>query len=456
MVSNMDAPNYPDILGYATQGKKARLGAIETALAVYPRAVHAGSSFCGILLLQNMTDVKVEVVVNLSVAEPEISRKKQHFIVPNSGSRIMLRPGEVGFAALPMLCQEDTTAGKQYKFMATLKITSFGEPRFIRQVHQTDVNLDYYFFFSPKTIDKLSSLRKLTFSEEQHKLSSSSCRLEVPLVVLPAQSKEEDQITTTSWVDLWSLIENTDNRPLLERYGPTLNSQILPLLRSESVSKALRDITIERFSPVYKIQAAEVHFITKLMMKVLEMASEPTQSEYPGLTIYHVADVLHSLDSTQAGHPLDIPNWLYGFLMLSGMDEHEVHLSVSALMNHLFDDLLRDAVEAGFHIINYELGETVFEENEIFERSDHILNSLHQKTQLSFMGVYLPLVLGGIASWDLLGKKGGEQLENMHVIDQCLNTWKHHHALRTAAEERFLEVADEILRIALQRYTEWM
>jgi len=438
----MDTPNYPDILGYITGGTRTRIGVVDAALAVHPRVAHAGSPFNGILLLQNNSDVKVEVLISLSLPAHDALRQPDRFNAKNPTSRIMLRPGEVGYASLPVLCHPDTTASKDYRLKVDVKTTALDKPRLIHQNTDVPVNLDYYFFIPNKSLEKIARLKKLTFAPPRR--SSSGTVLEAPFAISSTPATKPTN-ADSSWVQLWSLAEHTDIRLLYERYREYVVEDVLPVLKYENVRKIVEQITYEQLTDLYPVQPAEVHFIAELMTSLLHMARQPMNPAFPELSLYHVADFAGQI-TVDATHPWKLPRWVRRLLVLIGADEGVNRMSVPTLIGLLYNDLMRDAIHVGFHLIEHITGEAAGTEDQIELYCDNLLACLSRRdTPLTWFDVYMPLVVGGVAAWDYLSGRSSEQVQYLHQIFMLVGAKK-----RENRTDDAVPVAFKIVHQALQ------
>ncbi len=81
-------PNYPDILGYVTGGQQMLVSVIQAALALRPEVVPAGRPFEAIVMLQNTTDVNVEVTATVQLPPVDAAKVKRPFLSPSMSVRL--------------------------------------------------------------------------------------------------------------------------------------------------------------------------------------------------------------------------------------------------------------------------------------------------------------------------------------------------------------------------------
>ena len=161
-------PNYPDILSYVTDGQQMLVSVIQAALALRPEVVPAGRPFEAIIMLQNTTDVNVEVTAVMQLPPVDAAKVKGRFVAQNERQMITLLPAEVGYLVMPLYAYPDTTPAQNYKLGVELRAVPTAQPRRVRQINTngvtSEINLDYYFYMTDETIDRLMQLRELHFS----------------------------------------------------------------------------------------------------------------------------------------------------------------------------------------------------------------------------------------------------------------------------------------------------
>src|SRR5690349_4683660 len=140
---------------------------IQSALAVRPETVPAGKSFEAIIMLQNTTDVNVEVTASLQLPPLDTAKAKGRFVASQEHQVVTLLPAEVGYLAMPIYVYPDTAPANHYKLGVDLRAVPMAQPRRIRQINTNgatnEVNLEYYFYLTDETIDRLMELRELQF-----------------------------------------------------------------------------------------------------------------------------------------------------------------------------------------------------------------------------------------------------------------------------------------------------
>ncbi len=101
-------PNYPDILGHATGGPRHNIGLVQVSLAVRPRVVRAGRPFEAILIVQNASDVEVDVTTTLKFPDRDAKKQKNRFTSKSKKLVVGLEAVEAGYVTLPISCLPGT------------------------------------------------------------------------------------------------------------------------------------------------------------------------------------------------------------------------------------------------------------------------------------------------------------------------------------------------------------
>ena len=123
-----DTTNYPDILGYITGGERCNINVVQLALAVRPRVVRAGRPFETILLVQNASDVDVDVTASLTLPEVDAKKQKGRFLSKKNRLLVGVRPAEVGYVVLPMSSLPDTAVNDGYKIEMEIGVKPLKKP----------------------------------------------------------------------------------------------------------------------------------------------------------------------------------------------------------------------------------------------------------------------------------------------------------------------------------------
>jgi hypothetical protein len=295
-------------------------------------------------------------------------------------------------------------------------------------------------------------LKMLNFSIKKRTMFGSGIEATFALAVAKDMPRNE---VKAGWFSLWALGTDSDARPLLERFKGTLALSIIPGLEPVALYKALYPVTKERFGKRYNIQPIEIHFITKLMIYILSIAPHPPLVyHYPEETMYTVMTILKNGWPTD-GTPIPLPYWCRGLLHMIGMDEEVVKDPVLAFTGALYNELMRDAITHGFHIMSVATRREMASEHELKVYTDYLVQTIRRsKRPLTFTDVYLPMVLAGtVVAEDVF-------LPNEKPLDRCHDLIKLY--TERAATERNPEtetaflMAEDVTNFALRRYSDWM
>ena len=447
-------PNYPDILGYITGGERLTLNnVVEAALAVHPRAERAGRPFEVIALMQNITDVNIQVTAVLQLPEKDAKNVSGRFFAKNDRLSITLHPAETGYLALPASSYPDTAPG-EYRIGLEIDLHPLDKPRRIRQKPEsnTEVNLSYYFSLSEESLTQLATLKSLSFSSARRGMFGGKT-LEAPFQLAPSKGAKLLR-SSPEWISLWSLGADTDARPLLERHHRLLEEKILPQFKPLRLYEPLYNSTRDRMMIAkYPIQPAEVHYITKLMVAVLELGSQPHRAEtFPGENLYRVAGLIQKGWPTD-GRPIPLPYWCRRLLYTIGFDNRVIENPVEALARPLYEELMRDTIRYGFKLLEHDMEVALGNDDDIRAYSDQIIRALWEpELTLDFLDVHMPMVLGGLLVDERVKMASEDRFNNFHTL---LDMYEKRQAEYGEDMGIFFELALYIVDSLLQKHGFW-
>ncbi len=448
MVINNGTPNYPDILGFVTGGERLLIAnCVEVAIAVRPQTVTAGKPFAVVALLQNVTDVSVKVMAVLQLPGRDADGQNGRFAAKETSKEVTLFPAEVGYLVLPVNCRIETATGDGYSIGATFHAKPLGKPRRVRS-EGAPASLDYYFQFTPSTLERLARLKNHTFSIAKRGFLGGKT-LTSEFTVKPGG---EQKITrkNPNWIRLWTISANTDARPLVERYAHVLMRQVIPQLETEALYRALLPVTQQRlWSTGYDIAEAESHYITKLLVSVLQLARESQSNPaYEGEDVYRLAHTVET-DWPDDGSPVPVPHWTRTLLERVGYDAVVVENTISALSGPLYDDLLDDAIHHGFSLVNKETG-LGFSRRDMTAYSAQVTDSLWDpESSLGMLEMYLPLILGGILVDEMIVIPHENKLDNLNAIRDILEAAK---ASASTDDQLVIDLAEDMTAKIMAKY----
>ncbi len=439
--------NYPDILGTITGGTRYNVNVAQVALGLRPRNVHAGRPFEVILLIQNASDIDIDVTATLQLPQQDAKKKPKRFIAKSERLVVGLRPAEVGYVMLPVNSLPDTAIGEGYKVGVGIDVKAQGKPRRIRANDGGgQVNPEY---LSEEISSNLNDLKKLSYSTNRRGLMGTV--LEAPFNVMSAQIGQLIDLKP-AWVCLWKMSDHHDDSLLLTQYAEKLQTLVLPKLKRETLYPPLYEATAQRFQQSgYDLQPPEIHYITKLLVYILELAA-PDENSHDYLKDEHY-DVQLALKRVMRGEQdaLTLPAWCKGMLKaIEANPTIAVEQPAVALASTGYEELLRDAMRLGFQMITTSTGEKMGSDEDMQEYADKLVGKLQAgKPVLSFSDVYLPLLMGGVIIYDravLKAEKMGEMLTELSRIV------KSRYAEINADDDMVYHLAAQVVDRALQKF----
>lgn len=436
-----ETANYPDILGYITEGRRFNLNVLQLALGVRPRVVRAGRSFEVILLVQNASDVNIDLQVNMELPERDAKKQKGKFQTGKNRLVVGLRPAEVGYIKLPASCQPDTAVDDNYKISMEVKVKALEKPGRIRNAEGGGgvfINT-----LRPEVREELENLRKLSFSTE--KRFGLRDVLEVSFGVMPGRLGQIANLQP-GWVNLWSLSDHSDEEALLTRYGARLVERALPQLRGEQALTPLLEATQTHFSATgYTLHPGEALMIAKLLTFMLEMSAPSDDAiDYLDNPAFNIRDILekHAAEEAENGAAPELPRWFDGLLHHVARNEELIRAPAQVVSKLLYLDLVRDVIPHTFRMLKIATGQELGTAEEIEAYADQLHRRLVEKQEMDFTHTYMPLVLGGIMVYDRIVGKDEELLESLRSVSDAL---MERDADLTDDDEPVFEIAKELI-----------
>ena len=387
--------NYPDVLGYITGGVRQSLGALHGAVALRPHPVRAGRPFELVVLLQNAGNTPVDVSATVRLPEFDAKRQKGRFAVKTAHVTAQLLAGETGYIALPCLCHAETAPHDAYRLTVEIESKAHGKPERIRQTEGGGA-------FDMDRLDEsrraaLDALRPLDFE-----VGRGGSRLELTFGVLNVGAGASGDLKP-GWVSLCRLADLNDDRLLLHAYGKPLQVEALPALKRTTLLAPLTQATAQRFAEAgVALDEFEVRAIAKLMTLILEYGSPKfTGHGYQAAGRFAITPLLER-SPLELDSPDLLPHWGRGLLRLIDRDGRAAASAAQVVLRMLYDELLRDAVEWGFELVEGATGVDIGSIDERAAYAETLLNALRAKSGVTFSQAYLPLVMGGILINDSL------------------------------------------------------
>ncbi len=412
-----DTPNYPDILGYITAGKRHNVNVVQVALAMRPRVVRAGRPFEAVLLVQNASDVNVDVGVVMEVPERDARKQKGKFTTGKNRLVIGLRPAEMGYIKLPVNSQADTAVDNDYRISMEVKVKSLGKPNRVRLPEGGGkivlANL------RPEAIEQIEELKKLNFATD--KRFGLSDVLEASFSVMPGRLGQIAALQP-GWVNLWSMSDHKDQTLLLDHFGEKIVQQALPKLKREHVFAPLLQTTNMHFAAAgYPLQPGEAVMIAKLLTFVLEMAA-PKERTVNSL-VDPMFDVTRTLEKRADGlseNIPDLPLWFEGLLREVARSEELIRAPAQVVSKLLYPQLLLDTIPYAFNLIKKSTGEDLGTPIEIAQYTGELMQRIEGKSGMDFAHTYMPLVLAGLLVYEQVPMEEEELLQTLRDATEAL------------------------------------
>ncbi|MDX2162966.1 MAG: hypothetical protein SF162_16745 [bacterium] len=397
----MAAMNYPDVLGYITNGERLAVGAAHIAVSTRPaEGARAGQATQVLVLAQNMLDVDIDLIAVVQVPDTDARRQKHKFSVKTGRYVVGMKAAEVGVLSIPVLSLLDTAPGDGYKVGIELDAKALHKGERVRG-EGGGFNREY---LSADALKKCDSLRKLTWSA--HKRAARNA-LDVTFNLLPPRLNQPIDDVKAGWLSLVRMPDYLDPRLSMHRFGDVITSELLPRLRRETMYEPLVTETQSRFARAgFPLRESEARLIARLMALILEYAA-PKETQH-GFVIagHHNIKALLLKDPRELDDRLRLPRWFQAMLSTISKDESAAANPAQVIPAQLYPDLLYDAIIYGFNLVETATGEDLGTAPEIEQYAQQNLERL-AGGGLDFSRVYLPLVMAGILINDrlLMGKE---------------------------------------------------
>jgi len=410
--------NYPDILGVITKNARANFGVAQVALAVRPSTPRAGQPFEVLLLIQNASDVDVEVTATITLPESDARKQKGRFSTKAGRVVASVKPAEVGVVTIPVSVAGDAASAPGYHIVIDLDTHTASKPQRLRA--DTGGGAVEGQYVSPALKERIMALRALTFSANKRAGRSA---LELTFDLAPGKLGGAPPEAHSTWTSICKVSDYLDDRYLLHRYGALLQIKTLPHFKRAELYQPLKQAVMARFGDAgYPLKHAEAGLIAKLLTLILEYAT-------PRFTAHgHVAAGRYNIDTLIARDPFTlenkpfIPFWMRGLIGYSEKDGRVAEHPIPLLTKHVFDDVLRDGIDYGFDLVERDCGEDVGTPEERANYREKLLTRLKSKSGIDFSVAYLPLVMGGMSVTDLVMLPEESPTELLKAVSHALES----------------------------------
>jgi hypothetical protein len=361
-----ESVNLPDLLGAITNGDRQNLDVVQCALGVRPSNVPAGKPFEVVLLLQNASDMDVDVTAKVKLPDKDAKGKRNRFIIKTTQLVVGMRPAEVGYLTLPVSTTPRTAQGDYTLSMElNIKRMTKGKPNRVRDSEGggrfVETELD------DEAQELIWQLQQMIFSVERSGRSELTASFRVGEQTI---GKAAD--LTPGWHSLWTMRDHVDETILAERVQPQLD-ELLPRISRDTVFFPLLDAVQTRFEQAgYPLRAGESVMITKAMTLVLEQG----------------------VPELEDGIVDRFPDWFTRTCRLL-FDQPQAGRNVGHLFTKLvFDELMQDAIRLSLTMVGTVLNEDMGDEDRIEGIVEECMAYLGDG--MDFAHAYFPLVMGGL------------------------------------------------------------
>ena len=369
-MSEHDGVNYPDILGAITRGTRLNIDVIQCALAVRPAQVAAGQFMEMVFVIQNASDIDVDVTVRPDLPTKDIQNKKARFSTKSTRVVVGLRPAEVGFLALPVATPPTAAPGAGYAIGLDLEIKRMDKRP--QRVRETTGGGHFMVQELPKdTQTHLENLRALAYSADH---GSKKNYIQVPFEIHPPALASLKELKP-DWISLWTMRDHVDEYIIAQKvWDPAMS--VVSQLRRELVFMPLLKTTQERFQKCsYPLLPPEVIYITKLFTLILEMGV------------------------IEPGPATPRPAWPRWFARMCRLlfQEPALKSQVEPLVTRLlYADLMYDAIQYAFTMVSTVTNERFGTPEETQQYAQGIVDAVLDEHPMDFARAYFPMVLGGL------------------------------------------------------------
>ncbi len=444
----MSDVNFPDVLGAITGGPRASLDILQAAAAVRPRPPRSGQVFEILLLLQNASDERLAAAVTLALPETDAQRQRGRFVCANPAAQIVLQAAEVGVVIFSVLTLPDAAPSAAYRARLTLDVKTAQKPQRVRGNNGGGA-------FDPRDLlasaaPAFEALTTLQFNAS--KARGGGFDLEFALAAgdgKPAAAREYK----TRFVSLWRATSDPHAGPMLQLYSPLLRARLLSQLRRGALLPALTDSTRTRFEKAgYPLREAEAVLIAKLMTLLLEYSvPDDTNHGFIAAGRWAVTPLLNR--PYDPDNSPEIPRWVRGLLRTVEQEPRAAGSVAAVLAGPAYDDLLYDAVQFGFDLVQASTGEDVGNPAERDAYAADLISLLNSGGPLDFSRAYLPLIMGGMLINDLLLLPEEKPADQLHGVAAAVEARE---KTLPPEEAPLLELTNILLDRTARKYGFWV
>jgi len=414
MADKSPSPNYPDILGAITGGDRVNVSVVQVAAAISPRVIRAGKTFTATLLIQNASDVDLDVTANLKIPERDAKNKRGRFVCKMDRLVVGLGAAEIGYVTLPVTTTPDTALGADYKISFDLRVTPRDKKKPNRIRHPQGGGQFDAKNLTTELRSEMESLQSIKYVTSATGLRGTT--IEIPFSIIPGKVGTVLD-AQPGWKSLWTMKDLVDDSMLVNKFADDLREKILPALEVERVFDPLLETTKKRFAEAgYQLMETEALLVTKMLCLILSFAT-------PSETLNMVDEKynVHENLKNYKGGAITLPEWAKAMLHLLNRTPAAADHPVKAVTQVIYDDLLRDAMRHGFDRIEMTLDEELGSDEERDTYVESVMASFSDENdKLDFDRVYMPMVIAGITAFDSVVVGNEEMVDQLQEIISML------------------------------------
>lgn len=458
MVSPNEPLQYPDVLGYITDGERLNLNVVQIAVGARPQAVRAGRPLEIMLLIQNASDLAVDVTVSLQLPNKDAANRKERFLTKAERLVVGVEGGEVGYASLPVSTLPDTAPGADYRIGVDVSVSPAEKEgkRKPNRVRPEDGGARFDSNTVPAEMaEKIEELKQWHFHAGRgHSGRRSRHHLEIAFAVMSGHAAGLAKLQP-GYTCLWSLADQSDDKLLLRELYTPFKRYVFPPLKRERLLEPLREAVCQRLGKAgYEPYPLEAELITRLLTRLLEIGPEKLDvSASVDVEQYNIMKYYQHNRLAKEKGAITLPAWASTLLRLGQRDERTLRYPIPAILQFAFDDLLADAMRFAFERLEVMTGEDF---GSAEDRETYIQNWLTRfhEGELGRYDVYLPLVLGGLVIFDQV------LLDNENPGSTVLEAQTHFENQLAGADDneaRLLKLAGRLVEQMFMKYNfnEW-
>jgi len=396
MADKTYTPNFPDLLGEVTDGKRVNIGLVQVALAIRPRVIRAGRPFETIMFVQNASDVAVDFMARVRLPDRDAEGKKERFVCKVDKLVIGLEPAQVGYLVLPVSTLPDTAISADYSITMDVKMkpASDAKPKRVRFENGGGMVVPEH--LGEGINEKLDELTHLNWTAEKVG-GLRSTGLEVKFGLMSGTVGKIADLKP-GWESLWTMADLVDNALLLQKFRKQIATKVLPALTAEQLYSTAVIAVGDNFEKAgFTLSKWERIVLAKMMSLVLVFAA-PNKVQELVAGDYNMRP---KLEDDADFNNLNLPHWMGDFLNLINREPRALQAPVKAIFQLCFEGLMRDATQLAFDRIEVALGESLGSAKEHKTYIKQLMED-YEANKLGFTNVYLPLVLGGITAADMV------------------------------------------------------